>query len=109
MGGTRERHVRRFPRAGNPSGIELPTRHGLDYVRVSSITGIETTLEQVVGLVKELTRSRSEVRWGALAPHEWDTDRWVADQSLAASLLGWRARHGLREGLAKMAAWMNAV
>jgi nucleoside-diphosphate-sugar epimerase len=72
-------------------------------------TGVETTLAEVVELVRELTGSRSEVRWGALAPRQWDTDRWVADPSLAAERLGWRPRHGLREGLSKTAAWMGSV
>jgi nucleoside-diphosphate-sugar epimerase len=72
-------------------------------------TGVETTLRGVVEAVLELTGSRSEVRWGAMSPRQWDTDRWVADPSRAAGRLGWRPAHALREGLAKTAAWMRAV
>lgn len=72
-------------------------------------TGVETTLRQVVGLVLELTGSRSEVRWGAMRARQWDTDRWVADPSLAYALLGWRPRFDLRRGLAETAAWMDSV
>jgi nucleoside-diphosphate-sugar epimerase len=72
-------------------------------------TGVETTLREVVATVIDLTGSGSEVRWGAMAPRRWDTDRWVADPSLAARLLSWRPAHDLRRGLVAMAAWMEQV
>jgi nucleoside-diphosphate-sugar epimerase len=72
-------------------------------------TGVESTLADVVRLVLQITGSRSEVRWGAMAPRRWDADRWVADRSLAKSLLGWEPAHDLRAGLTKTAAWMKEV
>jgi nucleoside-diphosphate-sugar epimerase len=71
-------------------------------------TGIETTLLSLVADVRQLTGSRSEVRWGAMASRRWDTDRWVADPSKAARMIGWRARHDLRSGLTRTALWMEA-
>jgi UDP-glucose 4-epimerase len=72
-------------------------------------TGIETNLRQVVDEVLELTGSCSEVRWGAMAPRRWDTNRWVADPSESAHRLDWRPKHTLREGLVKLAAWLSAA
>jgi dolichol-phosphate mannosyltransferase len=72
-------------------------------------TGKETTLREVVATITGLLGSTSEVRWGAMAARHWDTDRWSADVSRAARLLGWRARHRLRHGLQRMAEWMRKV
>jgi UDP-glucose 4-epimerase len=87
----------------------------LDFGRVAELrgdvinlgTGVETPLNEVVAAVLELTGSRSEVRWGAMRPRRWDTDRWVADPAAAQRLLGWRPTHDLRGGLRTMAAWMK--
>jgi nucleoside-diphosphate-sugar epimerase len=87
----------------------------LDFPRVAALrgevvnlgTGVETTLREVVAAVLDLTGSRSEVRWGAMPPRTWDTDRWAADPSRAARLLGWRPAHDLRAGLNKTAAWLG--
>jgi nucleoside-diphosphate-sugar epimerase len=71
-------------------------------------SGAETTLRDVVDAVLATVPSRSEVKWGAMADRKWDTDRWVSDPSLARELLGWRAKHDLREGLKKTSQWMLA-
>jgi nucleoside-diphosphate-sugar epimerase len=89
--------------------LDLPRVAGLRGEVVNLGTGAETTLAGLVAAVLELTGSRSEVRWGAMAPRRWDTDRWVADPSRARRLLGWRPRHDLRQGLGKMVAWMEGA
>lgn len=72
-------------------------------------SGRETTLREVVATVTDLLASRSEVRWGAMTPRHWDTNRWSADPALASRLIGWKARHSLRHGLEWMAEWMRKV
>jgi dolichol-phosphate mannosyltransferase len=72
-------------------------------------TGEETTLSEVVAAVKELLDSSSPVRWAAMAPRQWDSHRWVADPARAAQRLGWAPRHTFRQGLARMARWMQSV
>lgn len=69
-------------------------------------TGIQSTLRDVVAAVQAAVGGRSEVRWGSMAARHWDTDRWQADVSKARLALGWSPRHTLREGVARMAAWM---
>ena len=71
-------------------------------------TGLETALQEVVTTVLDLLGSRSEVHWGAMAARHWDSNRWAADRTKAKSLLNWEPRHSLRQGLSRMAAWMEA-
>ena len=63
----------------------------------------------MVDTIINLLGSRSEVRWGGMARRQWDTDRWSADATKAERLLGWQARHTLRDGLQRMAEWMAQV
>lgn len=70
-------------------------------------TGRQCTMEEFVAAAMELTGSRSDVRWGAMAPRVWDTATWVADASKASRLLGWQAAHPLREGLRKTLDWIR--
>jgi nucleoside-diphosphate-sugar epimerase len=70
-------------------------------------TGIETSLQEVVATVQQLVGNHSEVRWGAMPPRSWDSTCWVADVSRAAAMLDWRPRHTVRQGLTRMAAWIE--
>ncbi|HEV3142616.1 MAG TPA: NAD-dependent epimerase/dehydratase family protein [Gemmataceae bacterium] len=72
-------------------------------------SGIETTLAEVVATVKELLDSSSAVRWAAQAPRQWDSRRWVADCTRAAQRLGWAPQFTFRQGLARMARWMQSM
>jgi UDP-glucose 4-epimerase len=89
--------------------LDLPRVAELHGDVINLGTGVETTLREVVDAVLDLTGSRSEVRWGAMAPRRWDTDRWVADPSQGARVLSWRPAYDLRRGLVAMAAWMQEV
>jgi dolichol-phosphate mannosyltransferase len=89
--------------------VEFPRLAGLRGEVVNLGGGRETTLREVVATVTELLGSRSEVRWGAMAARHWDTNRWSADPAQATRLLGWTARHTLRQGLERMAEWMRKV
>lgn len=88
--------------------LDFPTISRLHGEVINLGTGVETTLREVVNFVLEITGSRSEVRWGAMKARHWDTNRWSADTALARRLIGWAPRHTLRQGLAKMAAWMES-
>ena len=70
-------------------------------------SGVQSTLRDVVDAVVAVAGSRSEVRWGAMAARRWDTNRWQADTSKARTVLGWTPRHALRDGIARMAQWME--
>jgi nucleoside-diphosphate-sugar epimerase len=89
--------------------LDLPAVAQLCGEVINLGTGIETSLEEVVLLIREFLGSESEVCWGAMADRHWDSTRWAADARRAKALLNWEPRHSLRQGLAHTAAWMHAA
>jgi nucleoside-diphosphate-sugar epimerase len=72
-------------------------------------SGVQSTLEDVVGAVEAAVGRPVEARWGALPPRRWDTTCWQADVAKTRSALGWSPRFGLHEGVARVAAWMQQM
>ncbi|MGR6965219.1 NAD-dependent epimerase/dehydratase family protein [Geodermatophilus sp. URMC 61] len=64
-------------------------------------TGRQTSTEELVSVASRVTGRPIAVAAGAHPGRDWDTDCWVSDPSLAASLLSWRASVDLAEGLAR--------
>ena len=80
---------------------------GVDGEILNIGTGIETTNEDVVRLVEELSGVRVDREDIEFPDRPWDTGRWAADTSKAERLLGWRASTPLREGLGRTLAWFT--
>jgi|SRR5581483_12019776 len=89
--------------------LDVPRLRDLSGEILNLGSGIETTLASVVATIKELLHSPSAVQWGAMPPRRWDTSRWVCDPSHTRQVLGWSAQVNLRDGLSRMAAWMQQV
>jgi UDP-glucose 4-epimerase len=70
-------------------------------------TGRQTTIAEAVAAARELFGVEVEPRWESHAARPWDTDRWVADPSLARKLLGWQAKTSFPDGLEATAAWLR--
>ncbi|MFC1705535.1 NAD-dependent epimerase/dehydratase family protein [Planctomycetota bacterium] len=70
-------------------------------------SGTQHCNEDVVSLIQTLMDRRIEVRVGAYASHASDSTHWVADNTKALRLLGWRPAHSLRQGLEKMISWFR--
>jgi len=70
-------------------------------------TGKQSTIGQVAVLVKEITRSGIEPRYGQVKPAQTEPKTWVADVSKAKKMLDWRAKHSLEEGLEKDVKWFR--
>jgi nucleoside-diphosphate-sugar epimerase len=70
-------------------------------------SGRQTTLKELALAVVDTVSSPSQCRFGVFPARHWDTTTWQADASLARERLGWSARHDLRQGLAKTAAWQE--
>jgi nucleoside-diphosphate-sugar epimerase len=87
--------------------LSLPALSSLRGEVINIGTGKETPLSEVVEVVQEVLGRRTEVRWGAMARRRWDTNRWKASPEKAWSMLGWKPRHSLREGVARMAEWIG--
>ena len=69
-------------------------------------TGAQSTLRDVVALVREMFDVGAEPVWSSLAARAWDTSTWRADATRIRSQLGWRPRHSLADGVAAFRAWL---
>lgn len=75
---------------------------------INIASGQQTTNEEVVATIGQITGQPLRVKQGVYPAREWDTDCWVADISKARDSLGWEPRHMLSEGLAKTVEWWRA-
>ena len=84
------------------------TRSGSSPGAVYNIgTGRQTTLGEVVGVVKDLLAIGAEPSWGSMPRRVWDTTSWVADNRRAVAALGWRPDRTLRAGLTATLDWLQ--
>jgi UDP-glucose 4-epimerase len=70
-------------------------------------SGVQTSLAEMVALVRELFEVRAQPEWGTLPARRWDTSSWVSDCRKLRSHLGWGPRVGLADGLLSTARWMG--
>jgi GDP-L-fucose synthase len=66
-------------------------------------SGSEISIRELAGKIAALTGYRGHLTWDSSKPD--GQPRRSLDTSRASSMLGWRARTGLEEGLAKTVAW----
>jgi nucleoside-diphosphate-sugar epimerase len=64
-------------------------------------TGRQVANEELVAVATRVTGRPIAIDPSAHPGRAWDAPSWVCDPSLAAELLGWRARLSLEEGLAR--------
>lgn len=69
-------------------------------------TGRQTTLEEMVDIVRGMTGCEAEPHWQSMPDRDWDTDVWQAETRHAAAELGWTAQTPLRTGLQQTAEWL---
>jgi UDP-glucose 4-epimerase len=69
-------------------------------------TGRQTTLSEVVDLVRAEMGIAAEPVWGTMAPRTWDTDVWVADIARINAQLRWEPRYALPEGFRLLIGWL---
>jgi UDP-glucose 4-epimerase len=70
-------------------------------------TGIQTTLRDVVVVVREELGVKAEPQWGTMPARIWDTSIWCADSRKIQAELGWRPKHTFKEGFSQMVAWQR--
>ncbi len=69
-------------------------------------TGHQTSLREMVELVRAEMGITVEPVWDSMAPRTWDTDVWVADCGRIRTELGWQPRFGLAEGFRLLYRWL---
>jgi nucleoside-diphosphate-sugar epimerase len=71
-------------------------------------TGVQTTLADVVDVVRAELGVRDQPIWGSMRDRAWDTSVWVGNGSRAADGLGWSPTRTFREGLLEFVDWLRA-
>ena len=70
-------------------------------------TGIQSSNEEVVALVEQVTGRRVRIVEGEFPRRAWDSEAWRADTTRAENLLGWRAATRLHDGLQQTFEWLR--
>jgi nucleoside-diphosphate-sugar epimerase len=70
-------------------------------------SGKQTTLAEIVEAVRKLAGVQAEPQWGSMPNRRWDTETWVANPEWIKRELGWEARVGIGEGLARTFDWLR--
>ena len=70
-------------------------------------TGVQTTIEQLVTIVRDMLPIVAEPQWGSMPNRAWDTTAWVADPRHIERELGWQPRVDVRSGLGETLAWLR--
>jgi nucleoside-diphosphate-sugar epimerase len=70
-------------------------------------TGVQTSIRQIVELSIELMAISAAPEWGSMENRQWDTQCWVADSQKIQSILGWKPKVSLKDGLLKMLEWFG--
>jgi nucleoside-diphosphate-sugar epimerase len=71
-------------------------------------TGAQTTIAELVEIVRALLEVREEPRWGSLPDRGWDTHVWVGNPERIRRALDWEARTPVEEGLRRTLEWLTA-
>jgi len=71
-------------------------------------SGRQTTLAELVEVVRDEFAVSEEPRWNTMAPRDWDTATWVGDPARIAADLGWTATTELRAGLRALGGWLRS-
>ena len=87
--------------------VRAASVHGEDPGPVLNVgTGVQTTLGQLVEVVRDQFQISTEPRWGSMHNRGWDTHIWVADPTLIQSSIGWKPSFELQEGLREFTKWL---
>ncbi len=70
-------------------------------------SGRQTTIAEIVEAVRALAGVEAEPQWGSMPDRSWDTETWVSNPARIRAELGWEARIGLDDGLARTLDWLR--
>ncbi len=70
-------------------------------------TGVQTSLRQVVEVVRKLLPIEQKPRWSTMPNRSWDTRTWVANSRKIQSQLHWSAKTSFKQGLVETLEWLR--
>jgi dolichol-phosphate mannosyltransferase len=70
-------------------------------------SGTETSIADLVAIVRDRLGISDQPRWGTMPRRHWDRSEWRADRSRAESVLGWAPRTGLADGIEQLVAFVS--
>lgn len=70
-------------------------------------SGKQTTMEELVSLVRKKFNIHSQPQWGSMPARSWDSTSWVADPTKAHKVLKWQAKSTLVDGLQQTSTWLE--
>lgn len=71
-------------------------------------TGVQTSIRQVVEIVRRVLGVAIEPRWGSMSERQWDTNIWVSENQKIRNELGWQPRYTFEQGFRKMLEWFRS-
>lgn len=72
-------------------------------------SGEKTTLKQLIELSQKLFCITENPKWGSMDNRSWDTTDWYGNYAKAETLINWKPKTTLAEGLAKFADWQRKI
>jgi UDP-glucose 4-epimerase len=69
--------------------------------------GLQTTLRDVVDVVRRVLDIPVEPVWGSMPDRQWDTTVWVADNRKIVQDLGWQPTYSFEQGFRQMVNWFH--
>lgn len=82
-------------------------KDGINGEIINVCSGKQQNLSRVANIIKEVTRSKSEVIWSAYENRSFDGNVWVGKPNLAKNKLGWRAEIDFEDGIKKTVSWFK--
>ncbi len=70
-------------------------------------TGTQTSLLDIVTLVRRIFQIAAEPQWNSTPARGWDSNIWVAAPGKAQNALGWTPKIGLEQGLKELRTWLE--
>lgn len=83
-------------------------RRGDEYGAIYNVgTGKQTTLLEVVDVVRRVMAIAVEPEWNSMPGRQWDTDTWASNSQKIQAELGWRPRHTFEQGFTETLDWFR--
>ena len=84
---------------------ENPGKTSGQIVNIGS--GKQFSTREIVKIIHQLTKSRSQLLWGKYPNRLWDAKFWLADINLVKKLVGWQPKRDLPLGIAETITWFQ--